>query len=86
MNDVIDRLAARARMETPPQVDVAQDVMMILREESARPAWAPSEPVLLWTALGSAAAAGLLLAAYALGGVITDPLTGLLLHVTEGML
>ncbi len=52
----IEILAARARAEETPQVDVASDVMRILMTEEAEP-YSMAERLWMWLAAGAAAVA-----------------------------
>jgi hypothetical protein len=79
-------LAGRARLETPPPVDVADRVMAILRESSPRRRFAPG-PMAWVAALSAAAAVPMALAGYAAWQSLTSPLMGALLSVAkEGLL
>jgi hypothetical protein len=78
--DLIRKLAERARMETPPRVDVADSVMAALR------AAAPDSPAkvdpLAWVAAASAAAAiAVLVAALRVGESWTDALAANLIDL-----
>lgn len=85
----LDKLAARARLESPPDVDVSARVMArIAVPDSAQ---APGPAFLLpapfaWTAALAGAAALGLLAAGPLWQLWTDPLFGVLMSLTEGIL
>jgi hypothetical protein len=52
----IEILAARARTEKPPHVDVASDVMRILMSDQAEP-YTLAERLWMWLAAGAAAVA-----------------------------
>ena len=52
----IEILAARARAEEPPHVDVASDVMRILMSDQAEP-YTLAERLWMWLAAGAAALA-----------------------------
>ena len=70
---IIREIAARARVEEPPQVDVADRVMAILRSREKERF--PAEGPLAWVAACSSAAAasvGLLL--YFSWDALTDPM------------
>lgn len=87
MNDEerIRKLAARARMETPPAVDVTNRVMAILHEEAARQA--PAFRPLAWVAgvsFALAIPAGLL--GIWVWNSLTDPLVMAFVESPWGML
>jgi hypothetical protein len=74
-----EQLAGRARIETPPRVDVTQRVMAEIARRSGQPATRLQPRALLWCALGSLAAAGIVAAVAASGwSELGDPLVDLL--------
>lgn len=81
----IRKLAARARMESPPQVDVTDRVMMVLRAEAAHTV--PTVRPLAWVAGVSLAAA---IPAAVLGlwvwSTLTDPLVIAFVELPWGLL
>jgi len=74
-----EHLAERARRETPPRVDVTQRVMAAIARRSAPPRAVLAPRALLWCAVGSLAAAGIVAAVAASGwSDLGDPLRDLL--------
>ncbi|NCO39804.1 MAG: hypothetical protein COZ06_25495 [Armatimonadetes bacterium CG_4_10_14_3_um_filter_66_18] len=82
----LQTLAERARLETPPPVDVADRVMAVLRESSSQRRFAPG-PMAWVAALSAAAAIPMALAGYAAWQSLTSPLMVTLLSAAkEGLL
>ena len=82
----LQQLAERARLETPPQVDVADRVMLALREGAHRFRFAPG-PLAWIAAVSAVAAVPVAVAGFAAWQALTNPLTTTLLSVArEGLL
>ena len=71
--DRLARLVAKARQETPPQLDVADRVMVALQLRSAQTAG--FDPMLFVAAPAAVAAVGVVLAAFTGGVAWSDLLT-----------
>ena len=77
---LIEQLAARARMEQPPQVDVTDRVMAAVRR-GAEVAEFPTAPLAWVAGLGAAAALPIAIIAFGDWDVISDPLLTVLIDL-----
>ena len=82
---IIRGLAARARMERPPAVDVTERVMARLREQGLENGTADT-PFTWFAAMSAAAAILMVCFATSAWETCTDPLTNAVIDLTRGML
>jgi hypothetical protein len=82
---LIRKLAERARMETPPQVEVASRVMAILRARCDENV-APEGPLVWVAAFSAAVAVPMALLAFSVWKTWMDPLVGIFINGPWGIL
>lgn len=75
----LEDLAARARREEPPRVDVSSRVALRLGREAPAPAW----PLVFFASSAAAAAAAVLIVSFPLIDMLTDPLSAFVLMATN---